>query len=363
MTPHAKPRDMHRRSPGSLIIAAALALAFAATGCSTLGGSAEGDDDPGPVVAKLNGRDIRQSELDDWLKNDWLRGISDDQQQLYQLRRAGLDGVIDDELIANAAAAAGLDEDAYLARETAALGPVTEQEINDFYARNRDRIQPPQPLETLRPRIREFLEGDRTVRVMNNLRENVEIEILLEAPPPPPIVRHELPEGGASRGPTDAPITIVEFSDYQCPFCKRAEATLKQVDALYPGKLRIVYRHLPLDFHENAMPAAVAANCAGAQDRFWDYHDLLFENQRALGERQLLGYADQLGLDADAFRSCFEDEASAAQVSEDMALARQLGATATPTFFINGIELRGAQPLEMFRQIIDRELSARPQTR
>ena len=339
-TRERKPRrEASRRNPLRWL-GVALLLGASAVGCSTLRGGE--DDDPGPVVATVDGREIRQGELDAWLKNDWLRGISQDESQLYQLRRAGLDGVVDDALILAAANAAGLDEEAFFERETAALGPVSDEEIDAFYERNRDRIQPPQPLEALRPRIREFLESDRSVRVVNNLREDVEIEILLEAPPPPPVVRRAVPEGGASRGPVDARVTIVEFSDYQCPFCKRAEATIKQVDALYPGQLRIVYRHLPLDFHADAEPAARAATCAGAQERFWDYHDLLFENQQALGRDPLFAYAEQLELEMDAFRACFDDEATRSSVAEDMRVARELGASATPTFFINGIELRGA---------------------
>ncbi|MDP6979635.1 MAG: DsbA family protein [Myxococcota bacterium] len=346
-----------RRMARRRALAAFAVLGALLPGCASIGG---GDDaeDAGPVVATIDGREVRQGEVDAWIKNDWFAGLSEEPMQLYQIRRAGLDGVIDDALIAKAANAAGLSEDDYLEREVAILGPVTGEEVDGFYARNRDRIQPPQSLEVLRPRIREFLESDRAVRVKNRLREHAEIEVLMEAPPPPPVVRKTVPSGGAGRGPADAPVTIVEFSDYECAFCGRAEATLKQVDALYPGQLRFVYRHLPLDFHDNAMPAARAAICAGAQSRFWDYHDRLFANQRALAPPQLLQYADELGLDGAAFRSCYEDPATQAQVENDMAIARQLGASATPTFFINGIELRGAQPLQAFQEIIDRELAA-----
>lgn len=331
-------------------------VAWVANGCASTSPGAEVDT--GPVVATVNGEPIHEGEVDAWLKNDWFAGMSEDAVQLYQLRRAGLDGVIDDQLIAQAAREAGLDEDAYLERETAALGPVTDEEIERFYTRNRDRIQPPQPLEALRPRIRQFLESDRAVRVMNALREESAIEIVMTAPPPPPVVRRDVPPGGTSRGPSDAPITIVEFSDYQCPFCLRAEQTLKQVEALYPGQLRIVYRHLPLDFHPNAEPAARGAICAEAQGRFWAYHDLLFQNQNALEEPNLFAYAKQLELDEAAFRRCYEDPATAARVGADVTAARSLGASATPTFFINGRELRGAQPLEAFRAIIDQELEA-----
>ncbi len=354
-TPNHRDSIMRRFAQSSALAAFAASSALL-LGCATTGGDTS-EEDAGPVVATIDGHEIRQSEVDSWLKDDWFAALAEEPGQIYQLRRAGIDGVIDDALIEGAASAAGLSEDDYLDREAALLGPVTDEETNRFYAHNQDRIQPPQTLEALRPRIRDFLEGDPSVRIMNRLREQSKIEILFEAPPAPPVVRKAVPPGGASRGPANAPVTIVEFSDYQCPFCGSVEATLKQVDALYPGQLRFVYRHLPLEFHENAAPAARAAICADAQSRFWDYHNRLFANQQALAPAQLLQYAADLGLDGAAFRSCFDDPATQAQVESDMSIARQLGAEATPTFFINGIELRGAQPLQAFRDIIDRELA------
>ncbi|MCP5040583.1 MAG: thioredoxin domain-containing protein [bacterium] len=309
------------------------------------------------MVARIDDREIHRGELDEWLKNDWFTGLAGDPGELYQLRRAGLEGVIDDALIQRAATREGLSSDAYLERETAALGPVTDAEVDAFYERHKDRIQPTEPLERLRPKIRSFLDGDRAVRVMSVLRGHAKIEIMMKPPPPAPIVRHEIPQGGASRGPRDAPVTIVEFSDYQCPFCRRAEDTIHQLEALYPGKLRIVYRHLPLEFHDNAMPAARAAVCAEEQSRFWDYHDRLFANPQALSEDRLLAYASDLELDGEAFRSCLDADTTRERVEADIQIARNAGASATPTFFINGILLRGAQPLQAFRSVIDRELA------
>lgn len=312
---------------------------------------------PGPVVARIDAEPIHQNDVDQWLKDDWLRGIKEDPAELYELRRAGVEGVIDDALIDRAAAGTGLSSDDYLDRESASLGPVTDAEIDGFYQRHKDRIQPAEPLETLRPKIRNFLEAERAVRVVSALRGAARIEIVMIPPPRPPVARQEIPPGGVSRGPDGAPVTIVEFSDYQCPFCGRAEHTLRQLDELYPGKLRFVYRHLPLEFHDNALPAARAAVCAERQSRFWDYHDLLFANQRALSAAHLLQYATQLELDEASFRACLEAAATFQRVADDVAAGTTAGATATPTFFINGIALRGAQELEVFRKIIDQELA------
>ena len=347
---------------GVLTTLVAVPLVLAA--CANLGNPDSGSTtqttaELNPVVATIDGAAIYRDAIDEWLKDDWLMEIAENPENLYQLRRAGIDGVIDDALIDAAAAKSGETAQAYLEREASALGPVTDEEIDDFYARNQDRIRPAQTLDELRPRILKFLEGDRAARVVSNLRAGTTIEVLMTPPPAPPVQRISLPSGSVSRGPDDAPITIVEFSDYQCPYCQRAEATLHQLDALFPGKLRFEYRHLPHDFHENALPAAKAAVCAGNQGRFWNYHDLLFKNPRALGGPQLLAYASQLSLDTEAFKACLELPATLDQVNADIALAKAVGAQATPTFFVNGIMLRGAQPAEAFRTIIERELAER----
>lgn len=349
-----------------------VAVSLLVTSCSNLAGRpsiSDGSDfvgsaDPArggltdPVVARIDGEPVRLSELEQWLKDDWFRQIEHDPIKRYELHRAGIDGVIDDNLIERAAGKAGLSSDAYLGRETAALGPISDSEIDRFYDRYRDRLEPLEPLDALRPKIREFLESDRAVRVMTELRRHAQIEILLEVPPPPPVDRVRIPEGGASRGPADAPVTIVEFSDYQCPYCQRTEITLHQLDQLFPGKLRFVYRHFPLDFHQNARPAALAAVCAEHQARFWDYHDLLFANQRSLANEDLLRYAGQLGLDPSTFERCLTADSTQQRIDEDLAVAKSVGAKATPTFFINGIMLRGAQGLQAFRSIIDLELAS-----
>lgn len=355
------PHLFTRRAKSLQTLLTLLAVATLLPACANLVSNFTGlSDQPtesDPVVARIDGVPITQAQLDQWLMDDWIRGLEENPDDLYKLRRAGVEGVIDDTLIERAAARNGLSSDEFLDREVAKLGPVTDREIDDFYARNKDRIQPAEPLEQLRPKIRTFLDEDRPIRIMNRLQGAANIEILMTPPAAPPVRRVELPRAAASRGSDDAPVTIVEFSDYQCPFCQRVEATLGQLDALYPGKLRFEYRHFPLDFHANALPAAVAATCAGQQERFWDYHDLLFKNQKALSGPDLIDYAAQLELDSASFKSCINDEATVALVAMDAEVGKSVGATATPTFYINGIVLRGAQGLEAFRAVIDQELA------
>lgn len=160
-------------------------------------------------------------------------------------------------------------------------------------------------------------------------------------------------------GPEDAPITIIEFSDFECPFCQRHFAQVyPQLLAEYPGQIRFVYKDFPLtSIHPNARDAALAAQCADEQGEFWDYHDLLFSGRLAFTVESYQQYASELELDAEAFATCLDEERYSEQVAADMDLARTLGVQSTPTFFINGIGIVGAQPFDVFAQVIDYELS------
>lgn len=165
-------------------------------------------------------------------------------------------------------------------------------------------------------------------------------------------------DGQPSLGPEDAPVTIVEFSDYQCPYCEQWYTQVyKQLLASYPGKIRFVYRDLPLPMHPEAIPAAEAADCAGAQDAYWKYHDALFSGQYPLGRAAYEHYAADLGLDTAAFITCLDDHHYLAAVNANASYAANLGLNGTPSFFINGRELIGALPIEQFKTVIDEELA------
>ena len=175
-------------------------------------------------------------------------------------------------------------------------------------------------------------------------------------PDGPPVERIAVPLGGPQRGPSTAKVTIVEFSDFQCPFCGRVIATLEQLRADYPNDVRILFRHNPLPFHNNAAPAAEAAVAAETQGKFWEMHDKLFNDQKDLDRPALEQRAVELGLDLKAFRAALDGHAGKARVDEDLALGRQLGVRGTPNFFINGRPVMGAQPVAVFKQIIDDEI-------
>ena len=159
-------------------------------------------------------------------------------------------------------------------------------------------------------------------------------------------------------GPEDAPITIVEFGDFQCPYCRRWHVEVYEpLLASYPGKLRVVYRHLPLtSIHPDAFSAAEAAMCAGEQDAFWPYHEKLFSSE-TLGSQVYTQYAQELTLDMTAFESCMTQHRYQKAIQTDSDFAINLGISSTPTFFINGLALVGAQPLDVFKQVIDKELA------
>ncbi|MBI5393346.1 DsbA family protein [Candidatus Woesearchaeota archaeon] len=164
----------------------------------------------------------------------------------------------------------------------------------------------------------------------------------------------------AIKGDKNAKVTIVEFSDYQCPFCGRFfRDTLPQVEEQYvkTGKVKMVFRDFPLSFHENAQKAGEAAECAGDQDKYWEMHDKLFQNQQKLAVSDLKQYAVDLKLDTKAFNDCLDSSKYKAEMQKDMADGSSYGVSGTPAFFINGRKLVGAQPFSAFKSIIDAELA------
>jgi protein-disulfide isomerase len=182
-----------------------------------------------------------------------------------------------------------------------------------------------------------------------------------QAPAEPPVQNIEV--GNApSRGPKNAPITIVAFSDFECPFCGRVLPTLKQIEDEYKGKVRVAFKNQPLPFHANAKPAAAAALAANEQGKFWEYHDKLFQNQRALDRASLEKYAQELGLNMGQFKAALDSGKFDAQVTADMNEATRVGVNGTPTFLINGRSVVGAQPFEAFKRVIDEELSKKKGT-
>ncbi|HVR71451.1 MAG TPA: thioredoxin domain-containing protein [Vicinamibacteria bacterium] len=306
-------------------------------------------------VAEVAGTPITAAELDE-LAGGRLFQV---RQQEYQVRRQVLDDTIGKRLLDAEAAArkVGVDELTRLEVEGKAA-PVTEAEKKAFYDSNKARFgQTPeeQALVQVEAGLRQQRVRERRAAYLKELRTKANVRIMLEPP------RAEVGEAGnPAKGPAGAPVTVIEFSDFQCPFCARVNPTLARLQETYAGKVRIVFRDLPLlSIHKNAGHAAEAAHCADDQDKFWEMHDRLFANQQKLAPADLKEHAVALGLDAAAFNQCLDSGKYTPEWRRDAEEASRLGLSGTPAFFINGRLLTGAQPYEAFAQIIDEEL-ARP---
>jgi protein-disulfide isomerase len=181
-----------------------------------------------------------------------------------------------------------------------------------------------------------------------------------DAPAAGEVRRVDVPtEGFPFEGPVDAPIVIVEFSDFQCPFCtKWHNETYKPLLEEYPDQIKLVYRNFPLtSIHPDAYLSAEAAMCAGDQNRYWDYHEMLFEGIYGLSEDALRKYAEELDLDMATFNNCLDSQTYKQFVRDDMDYAASIGVQSTPTFYVNGTLIVGAQPIQVFRSVIDDELA------
>lgn len=304
------------------------------------------------IVARIGDVTISADELDEWIKDDLFNRETSggNGAKIYEVRSQALARLVQMRVFEAEAARRNTTEDELLAAEIAALGPVTEDEVNAFYQERIDQMSG-LPIEQLSERISEYLQQQKGLEVIENLVTAAGVEILLQQP------RVEIAADGPSKGPADAAVTIIEFSDFQCPYCSRALPVLQEVMDRYPDDVRLVYRHLPLDgIHPRARVAAEASLCAEDQGKFWEYHDVLFANNRALSDEDLRGNAETIGLDVDAFVQCMTEERFAVKVEADLEAGRAVGLSGTPAFFVNGLLLSGARPVEDFVQLIDSEL-------
>ncbi len=159
------------------------------------------------------------------------------------------------------------------------------------------------------------------------------------------------------KGPKDAKVAVIAFSDFQCPYCSKGKSIMDDLVKMYPKDVKVVFKNLPLDFHPQAMPAAKAAHAAGIQGKFWEMHDLLFDNQKSLADSYYEEAAKTIGLDIEKFKKDFAAPETEEAVKADKELAGKLGVQGTPNFFVNGVNLRGAYPVEEFKKVIDKWLA------
>jgi protein-disulfide isomerase len=277
--------------------------------------------------------------------------------ELYDRRKQALDALVDDYVVDEAAKKAGMSPAAYLQHEGAAAR-VTDDDARKFYDEHKAQIQSHTGNKTfdqikpmLVPALQRHNDVEQRTQLIEKLRADNHVKVNLEAP------HVKVASAGHPATAATAPVTVVEFSDFQCPYCRAAENSLAAVRAKYGNHVRIVYMDFPLSFHPHSMDAAKAGRCAGEQGKFWQFHDALFADQSKLEVNDLKATAKKIGLDSARFDSCFDKGKSEAGIRKDMAEGAALGVTGTPTFFINGRELIGAQPPEKFNEIIDDEIA------
>jgi protein-disulfide isomerase len=336
-----------------------LAALVAAVGCAPPTPAQSTSSSSSTIAARVGDRTITLEQVDQ-------RALVADagdyaglrlREALYEARRAALDEIIADHLLTLEERTRGLSREDLLEREvTAKIRPVSEAEVEAWYRANPDRVGGAS-VDQVRAPIRQLLERERRQQalgaLLDTLKRKIPVTILLE----PPRERIQVAADEPALGPPKAPVLIVEYSDFQWPFCGRVGSTLRQLREAYGDRLRLVYRDFPLPNHAQAFKAAEAAQCAHAQGRFWPYHDLLFANQARLAPADLKRYAAEIGLDRAAFDRCLDEGQARAAVEQDLNQGQQLGVAATPTFFINGRFVSGAQPFERFKAIIDEELA------
>jgi protein-disulfide isomerase len=311
------------------------------------------------VAARVGDRSITLKEIDD----KWRAGAPADHaqavQKIYDGRKEALDSIIADMLIEQAAKAKGQSNptqftEAEIARR---VKPVTDEEVVVFFQENQAQMQG-RGLAAMGPAIRRYLDDERRTRAyqefVGELRKaGPAVRMVLDAP------RYTAPVApdDPALGPANAPVTLVEFSDFQCPFCLRVTPTLKRLREAYGDRIRIVWKDFPLTtIHPEAFKAAEAAHCARDQGKFWEYHDVLFANQQALQPEFLKKYAADLGLNATTFATCLDTAKYADRIQEQMGIGTGLGVGSTPSTFVNGRLVSGAVPFETFSAIIDEEL-------
>jgi protein-disulfide isomerase len=303
------------------------------------------------VLAVVGGEPLTRADVESGASNQFRQA----RQQLFDLTDRSLQQAIDAKLIDMEAKARGISRDSLLAAEVESGVPApSDAAVDSVYALYKDQIN--QPLEQAAPRIRAFLSRDeqrnRYQALVAALAAKYPVENRLEPP------RFDVDaKGFPAKGPEDAPVTLVEFSDFQCPFCLRVAPTLDRIVADYGDEVRLVYRQLPLtSIHPHAQKAAEASLCAADQGKFWEMHDAMFGAQNQLDVASLKQTAAGLGMDAGAFDQCLDSGAKAGEVAADVQVAQQLGLSGTPAIFINGRYLNGAQPYDVISSVIDDEL-------
>jgi protein-disulfide isomerase len=340
----------------TVVIGAGLLVVGLLVGRFALGGERPGNQER-EIAARIDNQAITMQELEKILAPQ----LAKLEEEKFTLMQSRLEELIAERLVAREAERRGVTVEELLKAEVASkITEVTDAEVTSFMTENKGRLRG--DTAELLPKVRNYLRDQKVAQQQRayvaGLRQQSKVELLLREPEPIRIAVKV--EGAFVKGPKDAPVTIVEFSDFHCPFCRNVVATVKEVLKQYEGRVKWVYRDFPIaNLHPQAPRAAEAARCAGEQGKFWEYHDLLFDSQTQTTTADFKGFAEQLKLDPKSFGQCLDSAKHQAAVEADIQDGARLGVTGTPTFFINGRMLVGAQPMENFKKIIEAELRVR----
>ena len=333
------------------VLLVAVVLGYWAVSTNANAEKAPESPDGDTVMARIGDTEILRSDVEATIAGE----LSDLDRKRHELVEKGLEQAVSEKLIEIEAAAQGMDSEGFIAAQVdAKLEPVTDAEVDSFYEARKSQIQ--RPKEQVEEQIRNYLvqtkKQEAAQVLVKELRSKHKPEVFLEP------MRIEVAEGGApASGPASAPVKIVEFSDFQCPFCSRVVPTLDRVKETYGDKVRLVFRQFPLhNIHPDAQKAAEASLCANDQGKFWEMHDSMFEQQKALKVDDLKTIAAELELDGEAFAECLDSGRHADQVAADLQAGTEAGVSGTPALFINGRFLSGAQPYDAIANVIDDEL-------
>lgn len=312
--------------------------------------------DPGNgLAAKFAGIEVSQKELHDGIELELYKK----ELEIFDIKFNKLNSLILEKLMKADPKYKGLTNDQYMNKYIASTVKITEKDITEFVKKNKvpaDRINP-----QIKERIRQIIELERKKKAVQewiaSQTKDSGIEIYFKKPLPP---SYDVEVGNAPYfGGDKAKVTIVEFSDFQCPFCAKSAEIVKKIKNKYGNKIKFVFKQFPLPFHSQAKKAAIAALCANEQgtDKFWKLHDIMFADQGKLSPENLKKSAKSVGVDAAKFNKCLDSNQYAAQVQKDIEQGKAIGVKGTPSFFINGMAFIETQNFEKFVEFIDQELS------
>jgi protein-disulfide isomerase len=307
---------------------------------------------PSGVVAEVEGTPITAADLDERVGNRLVRL----RQEEYEIRSQTLDEIVYDRLLEKEAKKRGVSVKDLVQDEVDRQIPEPDPKmVEAIYTQNQGRFAG-KSRDTVFDEIRSALKNQarqqRQVAFARSLREKAAVKIALE----PPRATVPVPASAPTLGPDGAPVTIVQFVDYQCPYCHRAQSTIDQILSRYPGKVQLVHRDFPLEGHPQAMPAARASRCAGEQGKFWDYHRSLMSVKGPMDDADLKSRAAGLKLDPSAFSSCLASDRFDATIRAAFEEGMRAGVNSTPSYFVNGRMMTGALPFDDFREVVDSEL-------